>query len=280
MDFGGDLKWPQPQPADLVRLDDPGILWALSEVAGYGSTGYEPYRPMDEPTLFRAFAAITEADEALAFFRAYGPLLADYKACLHYTRRDDYRESVQLWRSRALVMDEAVRLFDAVHTKDVDAAGVLLRDGLPDDPRRALPGRLEDLYVPFGIRHFAQDPALEGLSLFEQAEHCIAAMVNDNLLENVGPELVYGQAGAASLDLRPVNLLGAMWLMFTRAVLGQVIVQPCSHCGGWFAMSPGSARRGRMYCADTCKMAAHRDRTRPESQTERVETKKQGGDRQ
>jgi hypothetical protein len=228
---------------------------------------------MSEPTIFRSFAVITDADGALAFFRAYGPLLADFKACFHFDRRDDYREPVQLWLSRAFVMDEAVRLFDAKRKRDVDATSALLRDGLPGDPRlKGYGGRIKDMYVPFGIRFFAQDPALEGLSLFEQAEYVIGGMVNSNLHQNVSPELVYdaSQAGGVSLDLRPVNLLGAMWLMFARTVLGQVIVQPCSHCGDWFAMSPESARKGRVYCADSCKVAAHRARTA--RQTESAES--------
>jgi hypothetical protein len=69
-----------------------------------------------------------------------------------------------------------------------------------------------------------------------------------------------GEDEPMSLCPVPQNLIGGIWLQFAQAVAENKDYGRCKECGAWFEVSPQGARKSRMYCSDTCKIAAYRDR--------------------
>ena len=170
----------------------------------------------EKPTLFHYFAGgVGDEDDALAFFRSFGPLFQDANT---NGAGEIVRESMYDWMWEVLNAKTALDSYYRLVTEDGDVF---------DDSQES--------------REFR-------------------GMLNRGLKDNVYP--VIGRfpdyVGAGRILLSPSNLLGAMWLMFAREVTGESVVRMCDHCLNLFAMSADSARRGKRFCSDSCRLKAHR----------------------
>jgi hypothetical protein len=94
------------------------------------------------------------------------------------------------------------------------------------------------------------------LALMEWATGSLKKIANTRLKEHTGL-VVVGRMDAFDLDVEPTSLLGALWLQFLRAVLGQVVVRKCANpsCPEWLVLKPGSRQKT---CAGKCRTAYFR----------------------
>lgn len=80
-------------------------------------------------------------------------------------------------------------------------------------------------------------------------------MVNMTLAETTVP-MIQLKPGS-QIQLRPINLLGAMYLQLALELIGQSPdAIKCHHCGKWFVPDHGR----QIYCDDRCKFKAYRKR--------------------
>jgi hypothetical protein len=68
------------------------------------------------------------------------------------------------------------------------------------------------------------------------------------------------KAGGMSLEIAPLNLIGALWLQFARAIVGEKQFRKCLTCERWFEVSPEVFRTNRLYCSEGCRSRAYRAR--------------------
>ena len=66
--------------------------------------------------------------------------------------------------------------------------------------------------------------------------------------------------GDARLEIRPPDLIEAMWIQLILAVDGDLNLQPCSMCPTWFPIASAGHRSDKRYCSDACRMRAYRKR--------------------
>lgn len=68
------------------------------------------------------------------------------------------------------------------------------------------------------------------------------------------------RVGGFVLQVKPYNLLGALWLQFAQAISGAKSHRPCRECGEWFEVSQDAFRKSKHYCSDRCRSRAYRNR--------------------
>lgn len=260
MRWGEGFKWMRPASAEDVRLvrpgeDDAGIEWVIPE--GVLHDSYEP-----SPTLFRRFPGVDSPDAAAAFMRTEGPLFSEAAVSafpgamigMHGT----YGEKVSAWLDEARIMRDALALYDGIRRSDGDA----LRDALMFGRTQQIRGT-EQKITYSGLELRPDHPLWHldlGGTVYEQAQTALTAMVTENLARGATPTMTVRPGRAYELDLRPRDLLGAMWLTFARTLLGEFSVISCEVCGEWFAVNAESVNRGRRYCKNACKLKAKRAR--------------------
>ena len=93
------------------------------------------------------------------------------------------------------------------------------------------------------------------------ALHYVQSTINQHLENRTGARLLW-DAKRARLDLytSPVDLIGAVWLQFARAVERDSQFRQCAECGIWFELAPGTARADKLYCSTPCRTKAYRKR--------------------
>lgn len=99
--------------------------------------------------------------------------------------------------------------------------------------------------------------AEEDVDLFSDDEPIgreLRGLVNHGLRNNTYPVVLKG-----GIRIAPSNLLGAMWLMFVREATGEVVIRACDYCHTLIPLSPTSAKRGKRFCSDACRLKAHRE---------------------
>ena len=97
--------------------------------------------------------------------------------------------------------------------------------------------------------------------LVKPALHYVQSTINQHLENRTGARLLW-DAKRARLDLytSPVDLIGAVWLQFARAVERDSKFRQCAECGIWFELAPGTARADKLYCSTPCRTKAYRKR--------------------
>jgi hypothetical protein len=93
------------------------------------------------------------------------------------------------------------------------------------------------------------------------AHYLIATTINWYIEGRVSPCAIWNdRPGRIPFQIRPSNLLGAIWLQFALAVDGAKKYRACKGCGRWFELSPQTGRISKLFCSDSCRVRAHRER--------------------
>jgi hypothetical protein len=97
--------------------------------------------------------------------------------------------------------------------------------------------------------------------LVKPALHYVQSTINRKLDGRASARLLWDAKRARfSLYMVPVDLIGALWLQFARAVERDSQFRNCAECGTWFELAPGTARSDKLYCSTACRIKAYRKR--------------------
>jgi hypothetical protein len=109
----------------------------------------------------------------------------------------------------------------------------------------------------------------EWLARFQPGDVFLPALVfvqrrvNERLPQLLVPQMDHDlRHDRLSVKLVPSNLLGALWLLFMQAMIERRQFRRCQQCSSWFEIRPPATRSTRIYCGDTCRIAARRARAR------------------
>ena len=89
----------------------------------------------------------------------------------------------------------------------------------------------------------------------------VLRVINNALYDHrvgVGVGRTPKQRNRAVLQFVPVNLAGALWVQFARAVAGNCDYRQCEQCRRWYELNPDTARTSRLYCGDPCRSRHYR----------------------
>lgn len=238
--------------------------WVLSVNAHPNeSVPVKAYHPLRlHPDLFRRFARLSPDDHTACrrFADDYGWL------GVHVLARhpDGIPVPVELmthWADHIRRMDRAVWVWERWATDDADGLKQRLSTVQVEGElcwayqhdRKVT----DTLIRPIPGFPFSADDALTPASVL------LSRLVNAELTASVQPALMcqlpsYGLV----VRLRPLSLLGAMWLQFAEAVAGGDTVRECAECKKWFQVNVGAdARKARRkFCSNLCKLHDYRRR--------------------
>jgi hypothetical protein len=97
--------------------------------------------------------------------------------------------------------------------------------------------------------------------IVEAAGEVATAYSNQQLFHHTSSALTYDvKRRRATLQIRPRNLLGAMWTQLATSFAGDREYRQCEQCSSWFALSTEDYRSDALYCSDRCKQKAYRVR--------------------
>lgn len=165
-------------------------------------------------------------------------------------------ETELAWIDEVAAMREAVELWDAARTRDVDrlAKRIQWRDDyvvyIPPPPPSNLGQRIEKPIL--GARFKPND-------LVKPALHRLMSIVKQQAQGELSLELAWSDADARPRTaVVPTSLLGALWWQFARAIDENREQAECALCRKPFEYSPKVARKSRRYCSDACRVKQHR----------------------
>jgi hypothetical protein len=85
--------------------------------------------------------------------------------------------------------------------------------------------------------------------------------INWRVQGTVSPQVGWDYAsGRPALSFVPETLLGAIWLQFAQAVVGDADYRACGECGRIFEVSRTASRADRLFCSGACRSKAYRAR--------------------
>lgn len=273
-------SYPTANPKQAVSAIVPADL-----DAGEKAAPARRYRPLGEVSgLFRIFAELKpEPEDILKFASEFGllgvgedlceasvakqipkQLTADDAVNRKLVFRGELQES---WEENIAEMKFAVMLWDASRAGD-EATLCEFVAWIPgsefgeatDELRPVIRQPLTKPKVTGTFRlpsHFNYVPG----DLVGPARDHVATLINRHTSGGkYGLECVTSTDHELVVGLVPRNLRDALWLQFSWAVEQKLEFRRCERCQRPFALSPETARTNRVYCSDTCKMAAYQDR--------------------
>ena len=172
-------------------------------------------------------------------------------------------EEKATWLDNIRDMSQAVELWKALHTKNKAFLNQVLQwktDGGPAGNGAWVyaNGHAEAVNPPEKIRFSAKDPTGPAWLLVQR-------WINKHLRGRVSPQLLWHlEQSRYVIRVVPRNLLGAMWLQFSRAIAGEVGYRPCKVCSRWLTISTDKFgfRTDREFCSAACRQKDHRRKVR------------------
>jgi hypothetical protein len=289
----GGYRWVRARPlslGDAVDEEAPEADYLVEQPAD-GKTGYKvrSYQPLiDEPALFLTFAALESSPEQIRDFatrfgllgdnltqtiadagRQWGDMTVSHTVNGHeIVHRVGLGELLSDWRQELRDMREAVEIWHMAEAGDTTSLSRHIRwsddkkaVGYESDPARpiAAPYHAKLLASP---EHgaWALDVLPPG-DVIGPALLFVQRVINEHLSPRASPQLSWDvRRGRPRLQVKPVGLIGALWLQFAQAVHGQVEYRSCRECGKWFEIHPDIARSNRLFCSTACRSKAYRKR--------------------
>ena len=241
------------------------------------------YQPLVAfPGLFRVFADTEPTEDGIKpFADRFGPLGRTVERQIPLSDQPNAKrvpigmgESLSAWNGEILMMRLAIDIWEAARNGDVgrlervilwkeDGSGVqimshpeLTKGQLPDAP-----AYVERAWI--ASAHLGDDMSgrfVQG-DLVKPALHYVQSTINRQLEGRASARLLWDAKRARlGLYMVPVDLIGALWLQFTRAVERDSQFRKCAECGIWFELAPGTARADKLYCSTACRIKAYRKR--------------------
>lgn len=202
-------------------------------------------RPLrDEPALFRRFADLPAAEEAiLAFANQYGCLgiFSRYGD----ERRTDWQREIAYMKSATEVWD-LWRAAEEDFGKEKDLRHLLTVSSLG---RGVLVKTFSEGRPEWALRHSLRDDP------FEAARAALAG----SIVNHVGDNFDAMVTNDLKLYLRPRHLLAAMWFQLHLAINSNREYSRCALCETWFFVHPKASGRKR-FCSTNCRVKAHQAR--------------------
>jgi hypothetical protein len=228
--------------------------------AGSGYRRVELY-----PALFREFADLPPTKDAiLEFAGRFGDLFNRYT----------FNQSVEL-------DDGTVALGSSYGTWTKEIGDMLALVGLWDHLRRRQIAPLKKVIVwtEKDLSYVIQTPKRSvnetlahadlpesGYARFSRrnillpAKCALQREINRRLVElATTPCLMWTPDFDQRLVFTPPNLMGALWLQFAQAVIGQFDLYPCRMCHKFFQRGPGGRRADAITCSDACRQRKSRN---------------------
>lgn len=115
------------------------------------------------------------------------------------------------------------------------------------------------LWGGFGVTYPAD--SIDPKDPIALAQALVTSEIMRNLSAGLAP-IIMPHAGLAwgELCFVPGTLREAIWLQFAEAICGDKTYRECQVCGKPFELSPDVARTNKLFCGDSCKMQAYRQR--------------------
>jgi hypothetical protein len=253
----------------------------------------QEYRPLRiGMALHREFAACELTPEGfLRFANRYGRLgiflsRVDVAAAPGVSPGKAKVECFEDWRGTAVVMGEALRLWDAVGKGDTDRLAEVIRwegDTVvsyfpPDEVLNRMKTTRKDWekerkgvngydLLSSGSKVCEPEPTIAKGNVLYPSTIFVHSLINVWLRRSVQTMLIWDQKSKRSiLQESPVNLFGFMALQFAKEVYSHRLPQRCQVCGCWFDLGrvPERSRRltrsDRETCSNACRTRAYRQR--------------------
>lgn len=268
-----------------------GFAWEEAEIVAPGTEGegqlqrvlverpdptptFRRYNPFTgHPALFRAFADLEPTEEAYAAFASrYGRL--GIRTVVRRNGALVFGEPLAIWRAEHAELRAVSHVLAAIQSGDaellkacfsIDDEGVRYAR-VDADPAIAPPARStvrRDWLWDWAGRAESPDEAVLRLArgwVHEQINDALAGRRLDGEPMTSARLAFTASAGRMTIEVTPRSLLGALWLQCARVLTVNPTFRTCAHCGRLFEVAPGVRRRHARYCADRCKVAAHRAR--------------------
>jgi hypothetical protein len=201
---------------------------------------YYPLQSKDEngPVISREFAAVKDADDALAFANKFGLLGFDgvprYRG--HRDELDLNGENVMDWLSESSQLRWAYEILDLVQRdelKELRALIVLNEGGVPILFR----GKPYWKWDQSSVLRLKRDDILRLAKAF------IADTFNRKMTGMASPMLLIDGEGVLRSYNSPSSLLGGLWLQFAEFVSGTSKQKMCESCGDWMDVSKNRSHK-------------------------------------
>gem|GEM_PF-6630677 len=278
------------EPA-LIALEQGGAAESIYRVSG------RSYSPMEVSGLHRRFAEVKPTMAGVMEFCArFGPLgrqpvrlmdrVGGVPRKVHPVLRSHlnvFGESLSFWTYHVTKVGTLLRVRAALQSRCPSAALLNLQQERPPISRDCLrevwedteappppppPGyRLLPLMTRTGLRQsvtpynfrLALEVAWQGHDPChftpDTADQFLTVEVNKELRAGCYPQLTHG--GSSRMQLRPVDLLGAIYMHLSLDLADQLPpTMKCPACGEWFEQ----AHRRQKYCEEKCRAKAYRGR--------------------
>lgn len=247
----------EADPTEVLRDYEP-----LEQFTGLFRIFFEtPPTPTGILGFARRFGFLTDREETdLSFGQLYVPELYGERVPVH-------AESLRDWLEQILRMNEAVSLWQLAKTGDVKGLSKYLRWsggvlGYWSDYKGLAPefSLIQDLQRPITQALNFRDGDVIAPAIF-----IAATIANMGLEGRVSPQLEMTlEDMKPRLAIRPVNLLGALWLQLARAIDGDKEYRACQQCDTWFEIGIGAFSRAKRFCSNRCRVAFSRARKKAE----------------
>jgi hypothetical protein len=265
-----------------MKYDPAGFWWDVytgghrweDGSRGDGRVLVRPYRTPDrrryfplrsEPSLFLTFIETEIIEEGIVAFADRFGLLGNVEEegrpiAMRFVPPGESQEVwgegdyYQDWAAAISEMRPAVRVWQAVQCGDAGRLDQFLDEAASEIDRLLSEATGVPVNsVPLGARR-RRDPQREAVEF-------VALSINHHLERFAAPRVAWSPGeGRLGFSVAPKMLLGAMWLQFAWAAVGNARYRPCKSCGRLFEVSLAASRTDRLTCSDTCRAKAYRER--------------------
>ena len=228
------------------------------------------YRPLALPiSLFRNFADTELTEQAiLQFANNYGLLgrTVNIRMPNDQALSIVQGESLDAWKQEILLMKAAMRLWDAIKTRDEEALSARVHwdgnSGIRYDPRPDVGEMIHRIPELNEATPYINDTYdFQDGDLIAPALKFLSWILNDKLEDAVSVTTVVDVKRATfHMSFSPSILLTALWLQFALSVEQNEDFKKCRECKRWFALAPGTARADKEFCSSACRSKAYRKR--------------------
>jgi hypothetical protein len=248
----------------------------------------ETYDPLQRETgLFRTFAGTAiSVGGILEFANAFGLLGRDIQTVI--SRDGPYRviwgEPISAWAHEIGSMRIVVALWDWISARNAESLDNFFQWSVPEN-NKEIGGEYGGVAVDYDPSIFftndeismlgdVSEGSLAGDWLYgvwgkdlrlgdstQAALWIIRDMLNTHLRGRIETSVeVNGISQRISFQVYASSLIACLWLQLALAIEGNKEYRPCRVCKRWFEISPGVAKKSRVYCSDACRFKAYRDR--------------------